>query len=339
MVARSLVNVGLGLVGAMIVTFSVGQPSMAAEKPVKIGLIMEARPEIEPWSLAWHNSVEALKKKDPSVSVVEAYNAYDATRAEPVIRQMLDSGANVLALSTFVLTDVAKTVAKEFPRVPMVLTSFGVRQEPNLSSGTASYLEIGYSSCWLLTKLAKDGKIGFVGAQKAPFETEIFAGCKVGAAAANPKVDIVAVNTNSFTDTQASHEQVQKLLDQGINNIILASGTGDAVGGLRLCETSKAHCVTWGGDARRWAPHGSFLTVVLNWDVVLEDLIKQARTGKIGPAKAWDLTFGNNGLTVTDFAGNTAVSPALQSEFKTVVAGLASRKIVLPESKAHPGYR
>ena len=289
--------------------------------------------------VAWHNAAEALKKRDPGITVIETYNAYDATRAEPVIRQMLDSGAGVLSLSTFVLTDIAKTVAKEFPKVPMVLTSFGVTQSPNLSSGTASYLEIGYSACWLLEKISKSGEVGYIGAQKAPFEAEVLTGCKLGAAAANPKAQVIEGYTNSFTDTQANHEQVKKLLDQGITEIMLGSSTEDLVGGLRLCETSGAHCATWGGDARRWAPKGCVLTVVLNWDVVMEDLVKQARTGEVGPPKSWDLTFGNGGLSVADYTQADAVSPALQAEFKTVVADLASGKTKLPESKAHPGAR
>jgi hypothetical protein len=36
---------------------------------------MEARPEGEPWSLAWHDAAEALKKKDPSIKVIESYEA------------------------------------------------------------------------------------------------------------------------------------------------------------------------------------------------------------------------------------------------------------------------
>ena len=339
MMARSWIGIGLCLIGGLVLTSTAVQQAKSAEKKIKIGVVEEARPEVEPWSLAWHNSVVAIKKKDPSISSIETYNAYDATRAEPVIRQMLDSGVNVLALSTYVLADVAKTVAKAYPHVPMVLTAFAVMQKPNLSSGTASYLEIGYSTCWLLTKMSHDGRIGVVGAQKAPFETEIRTGCEMGAKAANPKAQLVTVYTNSFTDTQASHEQVEKLLDQGINNIVLSSGTGDAVGGLRLCETRKAHCATWGGDARLWAPTGAVLTVELNWDVVLEDLVKQARTGKIGPPKEWDLTYGNKGLSAVDYSTSAAVNPALRSEFKTVLAGLASRKIALPASKAHPGFR
>src|ERR1700712_2670150 len=103
------------------IAFSVLAHAQDAKKPITIGMIMEARPEVEPWSAAWHDAAEALKKKDPSIKVLEAYDAYDASRAEPVARQMLDSGANVLALTTFVLSDVAKAVSPDYPKVPMAV--------------------------------------------------------------------------------------------------------------------------------------------------------------------------------------------------------------------------
>ena len=71
------------------------------------------------------------EEKDPSIKVIESYEAYNSARAEPVARQMLDAGANVLLLSTFVLSDVAKTLAPEYKQVPMGVTSFGVTMQPN----------------------------------------------------------------------------------------------------------------------------------------------------------------------------------------------------------------
>jgi hypothetical protein len=99
--------------------------------PITIGLIMEARPEGEPWSLVWHDAAEAPKKKDPSIKVIESYEAYDSARAEPAAPQMLDAGANFL-LSTFVLSDVAKTFAPEYKQAPMAVASFGEMMQPNL---------------------------------------------------------------------------------------------------------------------------------------------------------------------------------------------------------------
>lgn len=72
--------------------------------------------------------VEAVKADNPNVEVTETFEAYHATRAEPVVRQMLDDGASVMLLSTFVLADVATSVAKDYPDVPMVVSSFVCRR-------------------------------------------------------------------------------------------------------------------------------------------------------------------------------------------------------------------
>lgn len=304
----------------------------------KLGLILEARPEVEPWSAAWVNSVKAVEQDNPGTTSVVTYNAYDATRAEPVIRQMLDDGANVMLMSTFVLADAAKSVAQDYPKVPMIVTAFGATQKPNLNDGTASYLEIGYSTCWLLTALSPDGKIGLVDAQGAPFETEIEQGCALGGKAANPNFKSVKLSTNSFTDLQASREQTQTLLDQGIKQIYLISGTEDAVGGLRLCEEAKAQCATWGGDATQWAPNSTVLTVNMNWQPVIEDLMGQAKNGLKDPT-TYDLTYGNKGLQALDYADNTSVPEKVKTQFQQVLDDLASEKIKLPASTAHPGYR
>lgn len=99
---------------------------------------------------------------------------------------------------------------------------------------------------------------------------------------------MVTLSTNSFTNAQTNREQVQTLLNEGIEQIYLVSGTEDAVGGLRLCEEAKAHCATWGGAV-----------------------------GADGR--------GSDG--------------EYEREFEQMLADLASEKIALPESTAHPGYR
>ena len=92
---RCSFKIGFGLFGGVISMSVAGTPSLSADKPITIGLIMEARPEVEPWSLAWHDAAEAMKKKNPSIKVIESYEAYNSARAEPVARQMLDAEANV----------------------------------------------------------------------------------------------------------------------------------------------------------------------------------------------------------------------------------------------------
>lgn len=149
---------------------------------------------------------------------------------------------------------------------------------------------------------------------------------------------MVTLSTNSFTNAQTNREPLQTLLNEGIEQIYLVSGTEDAVGGLRLCEEAKAHCATWGGDAAQWAPTAAVLTVDTNWKIIVEDLLSQAESGPRQP-RTHTLTYGSQGLEALNYAESSAVSDELERDFEQMLADLASEKIALPESTAHPGYR
>lgn len=303
----------------------------------KLGIIMEARPAEQPWSAAIYNAAQALAKKDPSIKLLLSYKAYDPTSAEPVARQMIEEGAVVVDMHSFALNDVAHTLAKAYPKVPMSVSSFDPPVQPNLSIGTASYLDIGYSNCWLLAKLSKSGKIAYVAALAIPYATEILEGCKLGAAAANPKATVLAAYSNSFSNPQATREQAQGLLDQGADTLFPASATEDSLGGFQLCEQKKIPCVGYASDVRAYSPNYGVASAIINWSVLLDSLLAQAKSGKL-EATTFDATFANNGLTPQPFEGaSAALVPAdVQAGYAQVIKDLEAKKITLPASKAHP---
>lgn len=314
-------------------------PSGADEASLTVGLIQGARPEVDAWAAAWQTAAEKVMAADPSVEFTDIYDATDPTAAEPLMRQMLDGGADVLVMSHYVLADVARQLATEYPDVPMVVSAFGEPQQDNLWLATASYLEIGYSTCWLLTSLSDDGRIGLVRSDENIPDDEVAVGCQLGATAADPDATVDVVWTNSQTDEQANIEQTQRLFDDGITEIFHGASPADAAG-LNLCEQLGGHCATWGGDARDYAPTAGVMSVQADWSIVIDKLIEQARTG-VTKAEFWGATLGNGGLFVQPFEGESAadISPELQAEFTAMVAALASEEIELPESIAHPGIR
>jgi basic membrane lipoprotein Med (substrate-binding protein (PBP1-ABC) superfamily) len=328
----------LGVISAAIATgTAVSHIETAFAAETKLGIIMEARPAEQPWSGAIYDAAQALVKKDPSIKLLLSYKAYDPTSAEPVARQMIEEGAVVVDMHSFALNDVAHSLAKQFPKVPMSVSSFDPPVQPNLSIGTASYLNIGYSDCWLLAKLSKSGKIGYVAALPIPYATEILEGCKLGATAANPKAQVLAAYSNSFSNPQATREQAQGLLDQGADTLFPASATEDSLGGFQLCEQKKIPCAGYASDARRYAPTYGVAGAIINWSVLLDSLLEQAKSGKMD-AKTFDASFANGGLVPQPFDGATAklVPADVQSGYAQVLKDLASKKISLPASKAHP---
>jgi basic membrane lipoprotein Med (substrate-binding protein (PBP1-ABC) superfamily) len=250
---------------------------------------------------------------------------------------MLQEGAVILDLHSFALNDVAHVIAKEFPKVPMSVSSFDPPMQPNLNIGTASYLQIGYSNCWLLAKLSKTGKIAFVGAMPIPYATEMLKGCQLGAAAANKNATVLAGYGNSFNNPQTTREQAQGLLDQGADVLFPMSATEDSLGGFQLCEQKQIPCAGWASDVRRFSPNYGVVSAIVDWTVLLETIIKQQQTGKL-EATTFDASFSNGGLTAQPFDGASAklVPSDVLKGYVDVVKGLAEGKIELPKSEAHP---
>jgi basic membrane lipoprotein Med (substrate-binding protein (PBP1-ABC) superfamily) len=309
----------------------------AAADEIKIGIIMEARPAEQPWSAAIYDAAQALAKKNPSLKFLQSYKAYDPTSAEPVARQMLQEGAVILDMHSFALNDVAHALAKEFPKIPMSVSSFDPPVQPNLNIGTVSYLQVGYSNCWLLAKLSKSGKIAFVGALPIPYATEALKGCELGAAAANSGTKVLAGYGNSFSNPQTTREVAQGLLDQGADVLFPASATEDSLGGFQLCEQKQIPCAGWVSDVRRYAPNYGVVSAIANWTIFLEGLIAQHTSGKL-EANTFDASFGNGGLTPQPFEGapGKLVPADVQKGYADVIKALTEGKIELPKSQAHP---
>jgi simple sugar transport system substrate-binding protein len=312
-------------------------PGSARADGTTIGIILEARASEQPWSAAVFDAIEKLQKADPSIKIKQAANALDPTSAEPVARQMIAEGVNILDLHSFALNDIAHTLSKEYPKIPMSVSSFDPPVQPNLSVGTVSYLDVGYSQCWLMAKLSKSGKIALVGALPIPYATEILKGCQLGAAAANPKSTVLAAYSNSFTNQQATREQVQALVDQGADAIFPTSGAPDSLGGFQFCEQKKVICVGWASEIHRYAPNYGVSSAIIDWTVLFETLIKQSRDGNLS-ASTFDASFPNHGLIPQPFTGPSAklVPADVQEAYAGVISDLTNGKIPLPKSDAHP---
>jgi basic membrane lipoprotein Med (substrate-binding protein (PBP1-ABC) superfamily) len=332
----SLAATGLVLVfGATACGAAEGRDADSESKAVKVGVLLEARPSEQPWSAAMHDALEKLTAQDDGVEYTEAFDAYDPTRAEPVARQIVSGGSDVLVLHSFALGDVATSLAPEFDDVPMGVSAFFEPIGPNLDVLTASYLQIGYANCWLLGRLSESGKIGIVGPQPIPYSEELQQGCELGAEAAG--AEVLSAFSNSFTDQQATREQGQLLVDQGADGLFPSSATEDSLGGFKLCEDLDINCAGWASDARRYAPNTAVASAIVDWSVILQEMVEEARTGKIS-AETFDATFENEGLISQPFEGATGerVPADVQQEFLTVLEGLADGSIELPSSSSHP---
>ena len=265
---------------------------------------------------------------------------FDPTQARPLFNQLLGQKTKLIFAHSFSYSQLVKELAARNKDTIFVVAADGERPRDNISISTYSYLEMGYSQCWLAAKLSKSGVIGNVGAAKVPFNTETNQGCRIGAKAANPKVRVLEAYTNDFVDQQKGREVGQSLLDRGADVLFVSGGTDSSLGALALCGARRVPCFSTDFDNRRVARSWVVSSTVIDWRPWLTRTIRDIAAGRY-KTFTYDATFGNGGLKATPFDGPSArlVPRAVRAQFAAMLKRLGSLQIKLPRSKAHPGFR
>lgn len=336
---RSTILLATALLVVALASASVSGASGSATAGFKFGVILPTSATDLNWSqtmaAASRDVAKALKAQ---LSMTD--KVFDPNQARPLFDQLLSQDVKLIFAHSFSYAQLVKELAPRNPDTIFVVAADGERPKANISISTYSYLEMGYSQCWLAAKLSKSGIVGNVGAAKAPYNTETNQGCRIGAKAANPKVKVLEAFTNDFVDQQKGREVGQSLLDRGADVLFVSGGADSSLGALALCGARKVPCLSTAYDNRSVAPGYVVSSTYNNWRPWLRKTIVDIAAGRY-KTFTYNGTIGNGGLKVTPFDGPSArlVPAKLRREFAAMLKRLGSRAIKLPRSTSHPGYR
>jgi basic membrane protein A and related proteins len=313
--------------------------SRASTAGFKFGVVLPTSSTDLNWSQTMTDaSRDVAKALGARLSLTD--KVFDPTQARPIFDQLLAQKVKLIFAHSFSFAELVRELAPQHTDTIFVVSADGERPSKNISISTYSYLETGYSQCWLAAKLSKRGVIGNVGAAKVPYNVETNQGCRLGAKAANPKAKILEAFTNDFADQQKGREVGQSLLDRGADVLFVSGGTDSSLGALALCSARKVPCLSTAYDNRSVAPAWVVSSTYINWRPWLKKTITDIAGGRY-KTFTYDGTFANGGLKATPFDGPSAklVPAATRAAFAGVVKRLASGAIKLPKSTSHSGYR
>ena len=309
----------------------------ADDGPLTFAVMLPGTVDDHGWNLAMDQAAQDVAA-ERGVEVSISSNTFDPTESEPVLRQFLDGGFDLIVVHGFNFEPVLVQLAPEHPEQLFTMATFS---EPgaNINIHTYSYLQTGYAMCWLGARLSESGTVGMVGAADVPFNSEEHAGCRLGAEAAVPGTTVIETYTNDFFDQQKAREQAQSVVDQGADVIFVSGGVDSSLGALAFCEDQDLVCMGVNTDQSDVAPNTVVSSAAIDWRPFLNDLLDQVESGNFAPA-VYDATFENGGLAVPAFDGPSGAKvPAdVQEEFLQMIDDLAAGAAGLPDSGAHPGF-
>jgi basic membrane protein A and related proteins len=207
----------LGLVAAGIVAAAglASHDALAADK-MKVAAVF-ATPIEEPWDNQIH--VALLKaQKEMGIEYKWAENVPSADYAR-VLREFARDGYQLITGDAFSAEDIARRVAREFPKVAFVFGSGQGPTEPNFSVFDNWIHEPAYLSGMIAGKMTKTNVVGSVAAMDIPEVDRLVNAFCQGAKEVNPAVKCKVTFIGSFFDPPKAKEAALAQIAAGVDAI------------------------------------------------------------------------------------------------------------------------
>ncbi len=215
---RGIVRRGfLGLVAAGVVAAAgLGSHGALAADKLKVAAIFST-PIEEPWDNQIHVALlKAQKELGIEYKWAESVQSADYQR---VLREFARGGYGLITGDAFAAEDVARRVAKEFPKVAFVFGSGQGPAEPNFSVYDNWIHEPAYLSGMIAGKMTKSNIIGSVAAMDIPEVDRLVNAFCQGAKDVNPDVKCKVTFIGSFFDPPKAKEAALAQIAAGVDAI------------------------------------------------------------------------------------------------------------------------
>ena len=291
-----------------------GRGAFAAE-PLKVGYIYLGPIGDFGWTWAHEKGrkamVDALKGQ-----VVADYveNVKEDASAVPILKDLAQSGRQLVFATSYGYMDQCVDVAKQFPNVKFEHCT-GYKHADNLGTYNSRFHQGRAVEGAIAGLMSKSGVIGYLGSYKVP---EVVLGVNsftLAAQAQNPKITTKLVMIDSWFDPAKEAAAVQTLANLGCD--VIAQHT-DSPAGLQVCEQRKVWCFGQGADMRRFAPKTHLTAIEDIWGPYYTSRAKAALDGSWKPDDAW---WGMKEGTVVISPYSKAMPDNVKAAADKVIAG------------------
>ena len=233
----------------------------AQAEDVKVGFVYVGPIGDHGWSYRHDIGRQAIEAElGAETSYVESVP--EGADAERVIRQMAQTGHNLIFTTSFGYMNPTEKVAKQFPDVKFEHAT-GYKRADNLSTYAARFYEGRYVAGVIAGKMTKSNVVGYVGSFPIPEVVRGINSFMMGAWSVNPDVQVKIVWANTWYDPGKEGDAAKALIDQGAD--IMVQHT-DSPAPLQVAENRGVLGFGQASDMIKFAPKAQLTAIVDNWD-------------------------------------------------------------------------
>jgi basic membrane protein A len=255
-----------------------------AGEPLKIGFVYVSPIGDAGWTFQ-HDTGRKEMEKALGAKVTSKYieSVPEGADAERVIRELAQSGHNLIFTTSFGYMNPTIKVAKAYPKVHFEHAT-GYKTAPNVGIYNARFYEGRYLAGIVAGKMTKSNVAGYVAAFPIP---EVVMGINAfarGMRSVNPKAEVKVIWVNSWFDPGREREAADTLISQGAD---VVTHHTDSTAAVQAAEAKKVYAVGYHSDMAKYGPNAQLTAVTHQWGDYYTKVAQAQLDGKWKQGNVW----------------------------------------------------
>jgi basic membrane protein A and related proteins len=216
--------------GLMVAAGLMAAPAVIAQEPLDVVLVVHGNLGDKSF---FDSAAAGVRQAEAegliTLRIIEA--GTDRSRWQPALADAADTGYDVVIAGTFEMIGFVTDLAPQYPDTKFIVfdttPDFSACECGNVLGVMYQTSSAGYLAGWAAAKLSETGILGTIIGADFPTVTDFKVGFDQGAKAANPGVQILNANADTFIDPAKGKEIALAQIGQGADIIFpIAGGTG-----------------------------------------------------------------------------------------------------------------
>ena len=295
----------------------------AAAGPLKVGFIYSGPISDLGWTFQ-HDLGRKLIEKEFGDKIKTSFveSVPETAESERVIRQMAQSGHQVIFTTSFGFMDPTIKIAKQFPKV-IFEHATGYKTAANVGIYQTRFYEGAYLLGILAGKMTKTNTLGFVGSFPIPEVLRNINAFTLGAKSVNPAIKTKVVWINSWYNPAKERQAAEALVGEKCD--VLYQNT-DSAAVVMLAEEKGIYAFGQDSDMSKYGPKSHLTANTVNWGIYYRKKIGEVLQGKW---KSEDTKWGMKEGMIELMPLNAAVPPDVAKLYE-------EKKKTIADGKFHP---
>ncbi len=289
-------------------------PALAQDEPLKVGFVYVGPVGDNGWTFQ-HNEGRLAVEEEFGDRVETSFveNVAESSDSERVIRQMAESGHDLIFTTSFGFMNPTVKVAAQFPDVKFEHAT-GYKRADNVSTYAARFYEGRYIIGQIAGEISESGTVGYIASYPIPEVIRGINSFMLGAQSVNPDIEVKIIWVNSWFDPGKESDAASALIDQGAD--VITQHT-DSPAPMQVAERRGVKAFGQASDMAEFGPTAQVTSIIDDWSPYYIARVNAALDG------TW---------TSTDTWGGLADGEVVMAEYANIPADVAERAAATEEA-------